>query len=390
MWLRIETLVLRHQLGHGAISADAKPLLARLESYAEADRVFGTEIAEIEAIEKRTKHDVAAFLEWVRSWSGPAARFLHYGLTSSDLVETAQGMRFRLMRETLMGELVSLQDELGRWSLNDQPILGRTHGQVAEAMTMRARAWGWMANAAAAAVQLLSACKRMEVAKISGPTGIYSHVPPIVETEVAIELELRPHSAGATQIGIRQPLAAWASSASQFIDALAKMAHDIRLMNLTGELRFHSTPGQVGSSSMAHKVNPIPAEQLAGMSAMGRGYAAMLQQMPLWLERDISNSSVERVAVPDLWHVTMHSIRLARQVLESAWLDESAITSEFTNAGADPIVFELTMEYISRGLSWKDARDMAKWDRCKADPSQGLAAMVNYPIPHPGGRNDRG
>lgn len=374
-WLGIEMLTLDMQLDQRAIDPAAKPLLARLQN-APTD----IDVEAILRIEERTQHDVAAFLEWVRSWTGPDARFLHYGLTSSDLVETAQGCRFREMRPVLSDAIHELLNRIGQRTHDTTPVLARTHGQVAESMEMRARVHAWLHNVALASTALFKAVRYMQVAKLSGPVGTYSHIPPLVEAGVANMLGLSPHGAGATQIAARQPLAAWATAAAQMIDALAKMAHDIRLMNLLGEASLAKQDGQVHSSAMAHKDNPIIAEQLAGMSAMGRGYAAMLQQQPIWLERDISNSGPERVAVPDLWHVLMHSIALATRMLDRLQVDKMGVAYRFRNAGVDPLVSELTLINIAEGMDWEDARRKAVNTKLTATPTTGHLGMVNYPI----------
>lgn len=374
-WLGIETMVLDMQLDQKAIDPDAGPLLALLTSHPQE-----IDVEEILRIEERTQHDVAAFLEWVRGWAGPRARFLHYGLTSSDLVETAQGSRFREMRPVLSDAVQGLLNQIGQRTHDSTPVLARTHGQIAEGMEMRARAHGWLHNIALASTALFKAVRYMQVAKLSGPVGTYSHVPPLVEAGVANMLGLQPHGAGATQIAARQPLAAWATAASQMIDALAKMAHDIRLMNILGEASLAKLEGQVHSSAMAHKDNPIIAEQLVGMSAIGRGYAAMLQQQPVWLERDISNSGPERVAVPDLWHVLMHSISLATRMLERLQVDKVNVARRFRNAGIDPLVSELTLINIAEGMEWEDARRKAVNMGLTATPTTGHLGMLNYPI----------
>lgn len=377
-WLRIETETLRSQLQNKVLGDSALPLLSKLEESA------GCKDAELEIwkIEQRTQHDVVAFLEWVRSWAGPGGRFLHYGLTSSDLVDTAQGMRFKAIRPHLSGGLIGLQSALNGWALEDTPILGRTHGQVAELQTMRARVWGWIASISSASHDLLATTRKMKVGKLSGPIGTYAHNPPIVEVQVCEAFGLKPHGPGATQIATRQPLAASASSVANFVDAVAKMAHDIRLMNLLGEIGFTPDPGSVASSSMAQKNNPIRAEQLAGMSIMARGYASMLQQQPIWLERDISNSAPERVAVPDLMHILFHTIKLAEQMLDHMYLHQWKISANIERAGIDPLVAEITLKLISSGMSWEDARATALVTAHKpSNPDQAAKrAMSNYPI----------
>jgi adenylosuccinate lyase len=302
-------------------------LLRRLEQLS-LDRL---DVDGIHDLERMTKHDVVAFLDWVRLVVEQPGRWLHYGLTSSDLVDTAQGMRFREMHEVVISELSNLLSELTRWCADDTPLIGRTHGQPAELLTMQARAWGWMNELANPASRLSQSTRRMAIAKLSGPVGTYAHNPPAIEVAVAKDLNIRPHGPGATQIASRAPLAAWASAAAQVVGACAKIAQDVRLMTLLGEVMVPMRDGQVGSSSMAHKQNPIQAEQVAGLYRMASGYAAMLQPVDVWLERDISHSSVERVAVPDLWHVTLHAIKQTTSVLAELVFDVHEIGEQITD-----------------------------------------------------------
>lgn len=382
-WLAIETTTLRHQIAYDIVPEDeGKPLLIRLEDGSIRPDQATSAIAGIEA---RTQHDVAAFLEWVRSNVKPeAARWLHYGLTSSDVVDTAQGMRFRDMRMHMLSTTGNLVSELNRWCMDDTPILGRTHGQIAEIMTMRARAWHWLTTIATPAADLSRHTGRVAVCKLSGPVGTYAHNGPKLEQVVAQTLGLRPHGPGASQIASRSALAAWANSAALLVGACAKIAMDIRLMDLLGETTKSLAVGQVGSSSMAHKRNPVRAEQIGGMARLARGYASMLQPLDVWLERDMSHSSVERVAVPDLWHVTLHTVRQTTELLKGLTLDEWRINDGIEKAGGDPLVCERTLQLISEGMGWDEARKEAlSWSEWSVivEPANGVRLMANYPAP---------
>ncbi len=352
MWFDIERATLKQQRDHGVVPvADTDALLAWLETHSvQVDMVQA-----IQSTEERTKHDVAAFLAFLRGWRGDDdARWIHFGLTSSDLVDTAQGLRFRAMHRAVLDALGGLISALGDRTGEDTPVLGRTHGQAAEPMQMRARGWRWLTAISYAATHLSRTTSHMAVCKLSGPVGTYAHNPPEVEIGVAQALGLRAHGPGASQIASRAPLAAWANAASALVDACAIVAHDIRLMMLLGEAELPTpTDGQVASSSMAHKRNPIREEQIEGLATMACGYASMLQQPRLWLERDISHSSVERVAVPDLWHVTMHAIHQTTQAIR-----DLQVTGR-TPRTRDPLVSWLTLRNIEAGYSVDEARERA-------------------------------
>lgn len=376
-WLHIETLTLAAQRTHDVLPDDAQPLLTQLLSREIAvDQQAVEKIAELEA---QTGHDVVAFLDWVRGSSGPAGRFLHYGLTSSDLVDTTMGIRFRHAGAVLRNLLQSLTQALTEWTRVDYPVLGRTHGQVAEPMEIRARALHWMTLLAWPGKDVSANSRRLEICKLSGPVGTFAHNPPEVEATVAIDLGLRPMGSGASQIVPRSALAAWASSAAGVVEALAKIATDIRLMNLLGEMRVPMTDGQVGSSSMAHKQNPIAAEQICGLAQMARGYASMLQPVAGWLERDIAHSCVERVAVPDLWHVLLHAMKQTIWLLRKSDLDHSGIINSFEDAGVSPLVSELTLEAIRDGEPVGVARAWARTRNLTADTTSAVRFMRNYP-----------
>jgi adenylosuccinate lyase len=378
-WLIVETAVLESQRELGIVPpSETGSLMNQLR--APGRLIDQAAVTTIREIENRTKHDVAAFLEWLRTPYGSIGRYLHYGLTSSDVVDTAQGIRFGDMRHYMLSELGKLLAELNAWAEVDTPILGYTHGQVAEPMTMKARAWHWLTTLATPAADLSRHTNRAAVCKLSGPVGTYAHNPPEIERQVATKLQLRPHGPGASQIASRAPLAAWANSAALLVGACAKIAMDLRLMDLLGETHKKNAPGQVGSSSMAHKKNPIAAEQIGGMARMARGYAAMLQPVDVWLERDISHSCVERVAVPDLWHVTMHSIAATTRLLANVTLDEWEINSNFQRAGIDPLVCELTLKGISEhNMDIERARHWATQQGRTVGPKEADRFMKNYP-----------
>lgn len=377
-WLEVETCVLNRQRVHGLMPIDET---AELLAYLMKCHTDGAE-GEIAQIERRTKHDVAAFLEWVRG-DRPDGKWIHYGLTSSDVVDTAQGMRFRSLRVPLQIGLSNLVFALTRWVNDDTAILGRTHGQVAEPMTMRARAQHWTETLTSVGLPLMTATTRMAVAKLSGPVGTYAHNSPALENAVAKDLGLRPHGPGASQIACRAPLAVWASSAALLVGACAKIGMDIRLMDLVGDTKPQLADGQIGSSSMPHKINPIGAEQLGGMARMAQGYAAMLQPLDVWLERDISHSSVERVAVPDLWHVLFHSIALTTRLLGNLTLDTGHINQEMRAAGTDPMSCEWTLWGVRRGMGLEQARGLAasteEADVNQTTPEDAARFMRHYP-----------
>lgn len=385
-WLEIETTTLRAQIGEGIVpdTDETTGLLARMQHLSFQD----THIPEIRRIEEKTKHDVVAFLIWLRGEVGQdsSGRWIHFGLTSSDVVDTAQGMRFRAMHRIVLAALGSLISETTRLIDDRTPVIGRTHGQVAEPMEMRARAWGWLGMLQTGVAELSRRTSHMGVCKLSGPVGTFAHNPLPIEVSVADQLNLRPVGNGATQIASRAALAVWATAANLTVQACAKIAHDIRLMTLLDEVKVPMADGQVGSSSMAHKCNPIRAERIGGLARMASGYALMLSDLSTWLERDIAHSSVERVAVPDLWHITMFCLEETTAILRGFDVQPQV------EMPGDAYVSWFTLRYIERGHDIEIARKLALeqatmhpldpgYDQDMQRPAS-TAFMANYPEVH--------
>lgn len=380
-WWRVEKAVLQAQHELGLLGEDGQIESSPILNMVGPD-FYPKAIAAIRDHEATTKHDVASFLTYVRDWWGePAGRWIHFGLTSSDIVDTAQAMRFSEMLASLNTAAGQLHRAIRNWEDTDLALLGRTHGQPAEPTNICVRAAHWSESMNAAAMSLGFDAQDMCKAKIAGPVGTFASVPPAVEFAVAKSLGLAAQGHGASQIAPRLPLAKWASSASQLVNVCAKIAMDVRLMNLVGEVGWAKAPGQVGSSSMAHKNNPIIAEQIGGMARLAAGYAAMLQPLDVWLERDISHSSVERVAVPDLWHVLLHTMDQTAKMLDMMQANTIRAEMNIDDACNEAWVHHNTLEEIRGGMSAEQAREFAlEVDMC-GSYAQASDFMRNYPRP---------
>lgn len=377
-WLDIEIAVLDAQRRHGVLDGS---IVSDLWTWMRKVTINEGEVTNIKLIEQTTQHDVAAFLTRLRQARGvPDAAYIHYGLTSSDLVDTAQGIRFARLHELLLPALGDLTAEVAHQTQDATPMLGRTHGQPAEPTSMRARAWHWIGLIESPITDLSKYSRRMQVAKLSGPVGTFAHNPPQVEADAAMALGIRPMGPGASQIVPRADLAAWASAAGRFAASCAKIATDLRLLNLTGEASWRQSEGQVGSSAMPQKNNPIRAEQICGLARVAAGYASMLQPLDLWLERDISNSSVERIAVPDLWHVTFRILWQTTLMLRHLHLDFTMIDEELANH-PEAWAHRMTLETIPDAESLEEARESAMIGSLHGDTGGHDAAwfMRQYP-----------
>ncbi len=356
-WLSIEISVLNAQIGEGMFPAERHEHAQELMTELCRLGIDHEAVSEIQTIERHTKHDVAAFLEWVRG-RVPHGELLHFGLTSSDLVDTAMAMRFDQLHTVMIESFRLLLRAIDPFTRMDVPMLGRTHGQPAEPTSIAVRAWHWLATLEPAMIAMRRHVLYSQVAKLSGPVGTYAHNPPAIEQAAAKTLGLAPLGPGAAQISPRTNLALWASAAGAFAAACSKIATDLRLLHMTGEVHWPQTDGQVGSSAMAHKNNPTQAEHICGLARLASGYAQMLQPLDLWLERDISNSAVERVALPDLWHVTLRIADQTCQMMQTLDIDQS-MTRDALDMAPEAWVHKMTLDEAIGGTDIDEARESA-------------------------------
>lgn len=354
-WLLIERTVVHVQGENGTIPPGAAERI--VDSGPSPEDIDGGAVANIRSRELETQHDVAAFLQWWRSNLRDEARFTHLGLTSSDLVDTALGLRFAELETHYWHAFDRLQGRLhDLMTIHAQtPVLGYTHGQPAEPTTLGIHVQQWYGMLNRASARLSNAWGQMRLAKLSGPVGTYAHNTTGTEIAVALLLGLQPHGPGASQVIPRDRMAHWASCAAGLVQVLAKVGTDFRLMAARGEVVEGWPEGRVGSSAMPHKKNPVTAEKLSGLARLAAGYAAMLQPVDLWDERDISHSSVERVAVPDLLHVLFHALEAASGLMHSAW-NEQAMAENLKRAGVLPYTAWYARQSMAQGFSPDEAR----------------------------------
>ena len=293
-WLRVELAVCAAWARRGVVPAEA---LARIRDRA---RVDAGRIAEIEA---RVRHDVIAFLTDLEGALGADSRFVHVGLTSSDVVDTALALALVEAVDRLLAGVDRLRGSLRRLALRHRDTLtvGRTHGIHAEPTTFGLKAAGWYAEAGRNRERLLRAREAVRVGKISGAVGTFAHLAPDLEREVCDALGLEPEPVS-TQVVQRDRHAELVSTCAIVGGSLDRIATEIRSLQRTEILEAEEpfTEGQKGSSAMPHKRNPVSCEQVTGLARVLRANAgAALEDIALWHERDISHSSVERLVLPD-------------------------------------------------------------------------------------------
>ena len=292
--LRVEIAVARAQSARGLVPAEA---LAAIEKRARID------VERIAEIERTTDHDVIAFVSQVAESVGPEGRYLHLGLTSSDVVDSALALQLQAAGERLLADCDRLLGALVARARAEAATLmmGRTHSVHAEPTTLGLKLASWAFEMDRDRRRLAEAVAEIATGKISGPVGTYSHLDPELEAEVLASLGLRVDPVS-TQIVQRDRHAALLSAVAITGGSLERFATEVRNLQHTeiGEVQEPFRAGQKGSSAMPHKRNPILSERIAGLARLLRGYAlAAFENQPLWHERDISHSSAERVLLPD-------------------------------------------------------------------------------------------
>lgn len=260
-------------------------------------------VERINQIEKEVNHDVIAFLTSVGEYVGDEAKYLHYGMTSSDVLDTALSLQMKRAAAIIDAKIVkalTLVKGLAR-KHKDTPCIGRTHGVLAEPTSAGLKFAMWYTELTRARERFAAAAARMAVGKISGAVGNFANLDPRVEEAVCKRLGLKPAEVS-TQVIQRDRHAEYLTALALLGSSLEKFATEIRNLQRTeiGEMMEGFTKGQKGSSAMPHKRNPITAERITGIARMLRGYALSgMEDVPLWHERDIAHSSVERVIIPD-------------------------------------------------------------------------------------------
>ena len=292
--LRVELEVARAQAARGLVPPAA---LEAMETRATID------VDRIAEIERTTDHDIIAFVSQVAESIGPEGRYLHLGLTSSDVVDTGLALQLRAAGDRLLDDadrLIGVLVARARAEA-DTTMMGRTHSVHAEPTTFGLKVAGWAFEIDRGRQRLATAVDEIGTGKISGPVGTYSHLDPDIERDVltALGLHVDPVS---TQIVQRDRHAALLTAIAILGGSLERIATEVRNLQHTeiGEVQEPFKVGQKGSSAMPHKRNPILAERISGLARLLRGYAqTALEDQPLWHERDISHSSAERVILPD-------------------------------------------------------------------------------------------
>jgi adenylosuccinate lyase len=352
LWCRVETIVLEAHAAAGTVPADSvEPVRNAPAPTPEA----------VEAIEAVTQHDVIAFLTaWAdRTTPREAAAWVHYGMTSSDLLDTALALQLVDATDLLVTKASALVAALRGHALTHRATLrvGRTHGVHAEPDVWGHRVADFAFAVARSRDRLLRAREAVAVAKISGAVGTYSNIDPAVEQHVAAALGLRPADV-ATQVVIRDGISEWVSALGVLATVCEAIALEVRHGQRT-EVRELSEPfgsGQKGSSAMPHKRNPILCERICGLARVVRAQIVpVLEGIPLWHERDISHSSVERIALPDASIGTDYLLHLTLRLVNGLVVDAPRMRANLDATGGLIYSSAVLLELVESGLSREDA-----------------------------------
>jgi len=350
IWLKIEILACEAQAELGVIPLEAVKVIREKASF---------DAARIDAIEQEVKHDVIAFLTNVGEYVGPEARFIHLGMTSSDVLDTALAVQMKQSGELLLRDLEDLRDILARRAkeFKKTVMIGRSHGIHAEPTTFGLKLALWFDETRRNIDRLQHAMGTISVGQISGAVGTFEHLSPKVEEYVCAKLGLKPAPVS-TQILQRDRHAEFMTTLAVIGSSLEKFATEIRHLQKTEvlEAEEYFSKGQKGSSAMPHKRNPITCERIAGLSRVLRGNAqAALENVALWHERDITHSSVERIVVPDSCILLDYMISLTSSVLDKllVYPENMKRNIDLTHGlvFSQPVLLALT----TRGMKREDA-----------------------------------
>ncbi len=365
-WLKVEMAVLETQGKHGVIPSDIPSKVIPKAKF---------DLKRVLEIEEVVNHDVIAFLTNISENVGPDARYVHYGMTSSDVLDTGLSLQVKQASELLLKELDQLIEALKEQAQEHKMTLmvGRSHGIHAEPITFGLKMALFYAEFQRAKERLLAAQESMNVGKISGAVGTFANIDPEIEEEALAILGLKPAPIS-TQIIQRDRHAYYLGTLAVIAGSLDKLATEIRLLQKTETLEVAESfkKGQKGSSAMPHKRNPITCERIAGLSRNIRGYAlSAFENQALWHERDITHSSVERVIFPDATILMDYMLSKMVDVIQNLEVYGENMKSNMEKSRGMIFSQGLLLKLVEKGLTREDGYRMVQqcaarvWDEGK-------------------------
>ena len=360
-WLDVELAAADAMAEAGIIPPDAARDLRARAAF---------DIDRIEQIEQTTQHDVIAFTTAVAEKVGPSARWLHFGLTSSDVIDTAQALQMREAAGLIVKGIAGLMEAVRERAEEHRrtPMIGRTHGVHAEPMTLGVKLALWYAELQRDLDRVLRAKEIVSVGKISGAVGTFAHLDPAIEARVCERLDLTPAPVS-SQVIQRDRHAELMMALAITAAALEKFALEIRGLQKTeiGEVEEPFGKGQKGSSAMPHKRNPIGCEQITGLARLIRGNAmAAMENIALWHERDISHSSVERVILPDSFIALDHMLRRFTRIVRGMVVYPDRMKENLERSRGVVFSGTVLLELARRGVSREQAYEWVQHNAMRA------------------------
>lgn len=349
-WLRVEVAAAEVMAAAGLIPADAARDIRERGAF---------DIARIDEIEQTTQHDLIAFTTAVAEQVGPSARWLHFGLTSSDVVDTALALQMVEACDLVLARLTELGRAIEARATEHRrtPMIGRTHGVHAEPMTFGLKLALWFAEVQRSLARLQRARDVVRVGKISGAVGTFAHLAPEIERRVCEALGLEPAPVS-SQVIQRDRHAELMCALAIAAASVEKFALEVRGLQKTeiGEVEEPFGKGQKGSSAMPHKRNPVGCEQVCGLARLVRANAqAALENVALWHERDISHSSVERVILPDSFLALDHMLRRFTRIVEGMVVHPERMLENLGRSRGVVFSGTILLELARRGVAREQA-----------------------------------
>lgn len=382
--LEIEILACEAMAELGLIPAEAVPVIREKANF---------NIQRIREIEEITRHDVIAFLTNVAEYVGDEARYIHMGMTSSDVLDTALSVQMKQAGELILVKLVALSDVLKQKAIQykDALMMGRSHGVHAEPVTFGLKMALWYTENERNIARMKEAIKTVSIGKISGAVGTFANIPPQVEEYVCDKLDLEP-ALVATQIIQRDRHAHYMSALAVVASSLDKFATEIRHLQRTEVLEAEEpfAKGQKGSSAMPHKRNPVMCERISGLSRLIRGNCVTaFENVALWHERDISHSSAERVILPDSAIALHYILDQTIKVLSGLKVNTDNMKTNIEKTLGLIFSQRVMLALVDKGLSKEMAYQMTQRNAMRAwDEKKALKALVledgeimNYLLP---------
>jgi len=360
-WLEVEATVAEVQSEKGIIPVAAAKAIREKGNFS---------VERIEEIEEEVNHDVIAFLTNVAEYVGKEAGYMHFGMTSSDLLDTSLAMRMKEAGDLVSEELKNLEDVLSKKAIEHKNsiMIGRTHGIHAELITFGLKLSIWVEEIRRHRKRWSRAVEEIATGKISGAVGTYSHLEPEIEAEVCKRLGIKAAPVS-NQIVQRDRHANYMTALALIASSLEKFSTEIRHLQRTEvrEAQEYFGKGQKGSSAMPHKRNPILSERIAGMARLVRGNAlAAMENVALWHERDISHSSVERVIIPDSTITVVYCLQKFSSLMENLVVDPERMIENLNQSYNLIYSGGVLLKLVETNITREEAYDIVQRTAMKA------------------------